>query len=99
MRNSNNDPFSSPSDCWLPNCPSSEGRKAKERCRRDEQSSLQEPVEFGQRWAYREKGTEESEQPPAKGLRWCWDARDGRGMVMSAGAETLGFIPADMIAE
>lgn len=49
MKDSNNDPFSSPSDFWFPNCPSSEGRKAKERHRRDEQSSLQELGEFGQR--------------------------------------------------
>lgn len=43
-----------------------------------------------------EKRAEESEQPPAKGLRWCWD---GCGVLLSAGAETLRFIPADKIAE
>jgi len=80
VKNSNNDPFSSPSNCWLLNCPSSEGRKAEERCRIDEQSSLREPGVFGRRSGYREKGTAESEKPPAKRLRWCWDASDGCGV-------------------
>lgn len=48
---------------------------------------------------YRQKGKEESEQRPEKVLRWHWDARDGCGVLMSAGAETLGFMPVDMISE
>lgn len=36
--------------------------------------------------------------PPEMGPRWCWNARGGHGLLMSVGAETLGFVPVDTIA-
>lgn len=37
--------------------------------------------------------------PPEMGPKWCWNARDGHGVLMSVGAETLGLVLVDTIAE
>lgn len=69
----------------------SQGRRGKERQRRDEQGSLQETGVFGQRWDYSNK------RKQADSCRGTGVVLGCQGWLWRAGAETLGFILADMI--
>lgn len=57
-------------------------RRGKERQRKDEQGSLQETGEFGQRLQGEKERKKERKQALAKGLGRYWDARDGCGVMV-----------------